>query len=163
MFYEEVFESLNEARVDYVVAGGVALVLHGVVRLTADLDLAVSLSPDNLEKFVSVMEKLGYKPKAPVRAKDLADPDKREDWIRKKNMRVFSFHHLARPVLIDIFIEENIKFSELRKHSITIKAGEISIPVVSADDLIKMKRASGRPQDLADIEALKELKKHAKS
>jgi len=43
MFYEELFEKLNMSGVDYVVVGGVALVLHGVVRLTADLDLMVHL------------------------------------------------------------------------------------------------------------------------
>lgn len=43
MIYEEIFRALNANKVKYVVVGGIALVLHGVVRLTADLDLIVRL------------------------------------------------------------------------------------------------------------------------
>ncbi|MDN3515601.1 MAG: hypothetical protein NG747_14545 [Candidatus Brocadia sp.] len=39
MFYESIFDKLNKSHIDYIVVGGVALVLHGAVRLTADLDL----------------------------------------------------------------------------------------------------------------------------
>ncbi len=49
MFYEEVFRKLTDREVKYAVAGGVALVLHGVVRLTADLDLIVELSTMSLK------------------------------------------------------------------------------------------------------------------
>lgn len=55
MFYEAIFEKLNESHVDYIVVGGVALVLHGVVRLTADLDLMVYLESNNLSNFVNIM------------------------------------------------------------------------------------------------------------
>lgn len=59
MFYEDVFRKLDEEQVEYVVVGGVALVLHGVVRFTADLDLFVELSEANLRKFVNAMKSLG--------------------------------------------------------------------------------------------------------
>jgi len=54
MVYEDIFTKLNERKVNYLVVGGIALVLHGVVRLTADLDLIVKLQSDNLAKFISV-------------------------------------------------------------------------------------------------------------
>ncbi|MBW1973727.1 MAG: hypothetical protein JRI44_12950, partial [Deltaproteobacteria bacterium] len=48
LFSEEIFEKLNKEGVKYVIVGGVALVLHGVVRLTADLDLMLEMSEENL-------------------------------------------------------------------------------------------------------------------
>jgi len=161
MFYEELFKALNEKRVDYIVVGGVALVLHGVVRLTADLDLAVDLEGKNLKKLISCMAELGYKPVAPVKPEDLLNDSLREKWIREKNMRAFGFHHLKNPGLVDIIIEMPVKYQELKKHAVRIKAGDLNIPVVSVEDLIEIKRRTGRPQDEADIQALREAKKNA--
>ena len=45
----EIIEALNRAKVDYIIAGGVALVLHGVERMTMDLNTAVSLEKDNVK------------------------------------------------------------------------------------------------------------------
>jgi hypothetical protein len=70
MFYEDVFRKLGERKVKYVVAGGTALVLHGVVRFTAVLDIIVALSKNNLEKFISCINELGFKPRVPVHVKE---------------------------------------------------------------------------------------------
>ena len=51
MYYENVFRSLQKNNIRYAVAGGIALVLHGVVRFTADLDLIVDLEQENLKRF----------------------------------------------------------------------------------------------------------------
>ncbi len=61
MFYEELFRQLNRKHIDYVVVGGVALVMHGVVRLTADLDLMLHLEEKNLRRFVDLMNELRYR------------------------------------------------------------------------------------------------------
>ncbi|MDA8172002.1 MAG: hypothetical protein M0Z48_09295 [Nitrospiraceae bacterium] len=147
---------------DYIVVGGVALVLHGVVRLTADLDIAVGLETRNLKKLISIMAKLGYKPAAPVKAEDLLDGALREKWIREKNMLAFGFRHLKGPGLVDVMISTPVKYSELKKNAVMVKAGGIKIPVVSITGLIKMKKGSGRPQDALDVEALREAKRHEK-
>ena len=78
MIYEEVFKALNSAKIKYIVVGGIALVLHGVVRFTADLDLMVKLDNKNLARFVAVMNKLGYRPRIQVKADEILDADKRE-------------------------------------------------------------------------------------
>ena len=78
MYYENVFRSLQKKNIRYAVAGGVALVLHGVVRFTADLDLIVDLEQENLGRFVQAMTELGYRPRNPVNAGDLLDPAIRE-------------------------------------------------------------------------------------
>jgi hypothetical protein len=162
MFYEEVFRKLGEKKVRYAVAGGVALVLHGVVRMTADLDLIVDLSPDNLKIFVSAMTELGLKPRLPVKAEDFADLEIRESWIKEKGMKVFTFYHPERQInQVDIFVEEFIKFSEIEKETVWIRARDITIPIVSLSHLKRLKEISGRPQDMADIEAIEELQKMA--
>ena len=160
MFYEEIFRELNRKRIDYVVVGGVAVVMHGVVRLTADLDLMVHLEEKNLTKFVEVMNELGYKPKVPVKAESFIDPENRRMWIEEKNMKVFSFYHPKKGImLIDIFINEPVSYNKIRKDAVKMKIGNLLIPTVSIEDLIKLKEISGRPQDIADIEALKRLGK----
>jgi hypothetical protein len=112
MYYEEVFAALNKAGVRYLVVGGVAVVIYGVLRLTADLDLMVDLESGNLKKFLRALEVLGYKPKLPVRANDFADPKKRAKWIADKNMKMFSFFHPQMEYkVIDVFIDEPISFA----------------------------------------------------
>ncbi len=91
MIYEDIFKALNFRRVKYIVVGGIALVLHGVVRLTADLDLIVRLETGNLTRFISVMNELGYKPKVPVKAEEFIDNNKRKTWKREKGMRACRF------------------------------------------------------------------------
>ena len=158
MYYERVFRDLQEKGVRYAVAGGVALVLHGVVRFTADLDLLIDLSADNLGRFLRVMADLGYKPRNPVAADELLDPAKRRAWKQEKDMQVFSFVDPAQPMsLIDIFLEEPIPFHEVDAGIVRMTAKGVTIPVLSVEHLKRLKRISGRPQDLADIEALDQL------
>lgn len=158
MFYEEVFRKLADRKVKYVVAGGVALVLHGVVRLTADLDLIVELSTENLRKFITAINELGYKPKPPVNAEDFIDPLNRKAWKEEKGMEVFSFYHPKMQMnLIDIFVNEPIRFNEIESEIVMFKARDIEIPVISKKHLKALKRKANRPQDIADIEALEEI------
>ena len=158
MFYEEVFRELNRTKVRYLVVGGGAVVLHGVVRMTADLDLFVDFKEKNLLKFAEVLTNLGYRPKIPVKASDFADASKREKWKKEKNMLVFSFYHLKRfQDHIDVFVYEPVEFEKAYKEKEVVKAGNVRIPIISIKYLRKMKAIAGRPQDLADIEALKEV------
>lgn len=160
IFYEDIFKAFEKEKIDYVVVGGLAAVLHGLMRLTVDLDLIVALEKSNLEKFSEVMKKLGYRPKVPANPKDLGDPQIREQWINEKNMKVFSFYHdKDQSKLIDVFVTEPIPFEKLNKDKKIIKADHIHIPICSIEHLIELKKISGRPQDLADIKGLNRLRK----
>lgn len=160
MFYESVFKMLHKKNVRHAVAGGVALVLHGVVRFTADLDLIVDLEQENLRRFIQAMDELGYRPRNPVQTEDFLDPAKRAQWKREKGMEVFSFVDPAQPMtLVDVFIEEKIPFHEIERDLVRITAKGLTIPVISLLHLKRLKKAAGRPQDLADIEALEALEK----
>lgn len=155
MFYEEVFKTLSEYKVEYVVAGGVAVVLHGVVRLTVDLDLYVKLTERNLKKFINALESLEYSPKVPVKGIDFVSPINREKWKKEKKMKVFSFIHLKKPrELIDVFIDEIIDYNKVNNEKIVIKVDKLKIPIMSINHLKMLKKMAGREQDLADIRAL---------
>ncbi|OGC11014.1 hypothetical protein A3K48_00545 [candidate division WOR-1 bacterium RIFOXYA12_FULL_52_29] len=158
MYYAEVFEALNREKVKYLVVGGVAVVLHSVMRLTADLDLMVDLKKENLLSFIKVLSSLGYMPKLPVEAIDFADPLKRKTWIKEKNMKVFSFIHSQQAYkIIDVFADEPISFADAYNRKQVVRAGELPIDVISLADLIILKKLSAREQDLADIKMLEAL------
>jgi len=160
MYYENVFTTLQRNNIQYAVVGGVALVLHGIVRFTADLDLIVHLERENLNRFIHAMLELGYRPRNPVKAEGLLDPATRSQWKQEKGMEVFSFVDPGQPMtLIDVFIEEKIPFAEVIKDIVRITAKGITIPVVSLSHLKRLKKAAGRPQDLADIEAIEAMEK----
>ncbi|MBI5075438.1 MAG: hypothetical protein HZB62_09795 [Nitrospirae bacterium] len=160
MIYADIFGRFAEERIRYAVTGGIALVLHGVVRFTADLDLIVDLSEDNLKSFVRAMGELGYKPKQPVPADDLCSPETRMRWADEKHMVVFSFYHPGKPIhLVDVFIIEPLPFSIIEKNLVWFEAKGVRIPVVSIPHLIQLKKIAGRPQDIADIEMIEALTK----
>ena len=106
------------------------------------------------------MNELGYRPKVPVKAESFIDPENRRTWIEEKNMRVFSFYHPKKGImLIDIFFNEPVPYDTIRKNAVALRMGNLVIPTVSVKDLIELKKISGRPLDLADIEAFVRLGK----
>jgi hypothetical protein len=161
MSFFDIFRKFNDKGLDYVVIGGVALVMHGVVRLTADLDLMVALDHDNLRKLVDAMAELGYRPRIPEPPEALLDPDKRKFWQEEKNMEVFSFFSPDQPLaLLDIMIREPIAYQRLKSNAVVMAVGTSPVPVASIDDMIELKQISGRPQDMEDIKALEEKRRH---
>jgi hypothetical protein len=63
---QRVFEALHGAGVEYLVVGGVAVVLHGHLRVTADLDLVVRLTHDNVRGAIDSLARIGLQPRLPV-------------------------------------------------------------------------------------------------
>lgn len=150
-----VFEALNEANVRYLVAGGLATVLHGYQRLTGDIDLILDLNSENCIRAMQVLDRLKFKPRPPVALQDFADPSKRESWVRDKDLKVFSAYATAGiPFDIDIFVTEPKPFSELERTAVEIVIDNISIPILSIPELIALKKIANRPKDLEDICAL---------
>ncbi len=157
---EPIFAALNTADVRYVVVGGLATVLHGYARLTADVDLVVDLRPSEARKAIDALVALGFRPRAPVDPTQFADPAIRGSWVREKRMRVFSMHDPAQPMReIDLFVEHPIAFDELWARSEVLALTTTSVRVASIPDLITLKRVASRPQDLEDIEALEAIRR----
>lgn len=155
----DVLRALHEAQVRAVVVGGVAVVLHGHLRMTADLDLVLDLEPANVASAITVLEGLGLRPRLPVPARDFADPHVRARWQRERHLTVFSLHDPADPLReVDLLADSPLPFAELWGASRVVVVDDVPIRVASCEHLITMKRAAGRPQDLADVEALEDLR-----
>lgn len=157
--FEPIFEHLNRRDVRYVVVGGVAVVLLGHARLTADLDLAVDLAPDEASRAVDALLEIGLRPSAPVDPRSFADPAARGRWVEEKGMKVFSLRDPDDPMRqVDLFAANPIDFDELWSHAEVITLGDLRVRVASIPHLISLKRLSGRPLDVADIEALEAIR-----
>lgn len=156
--YQTIFKKLNQKKIDYLVVGGLAVNLHGIPRMTYDLDLMVLLEPKNILDMVTFLSKLGYRPRVPVDPKELADGEKRNLWIIEKNRKAFTFYNDMQPLgEIDLLIDAPIPYPLLKKRAISIEIQGILIPVVSIPDLIRLKRKTGRKQDISDVQLLKKV------
>jgi hypothetical protein len=148
--------ALNEAAVRYVVAGGLAVIAHGYLRATLDIDLVIDLERENLNKALEVLEHLGFHPRLPLSKEQLADPEIRAKWAEKKGMVVFPLWNPEDPAfIVDIFIRCPFDFDVEYQKAAWIRLDEhLEIPFVSRETLIRMKKEVGRTRDLEDIEHL---------
>lgn len=156
--FAPIFAALDEAGARYVLVGGLAVVLHGYARLTADVDIVVDLAPGEAIKAIAALTRIGMVPRAPVHARDFADPEKRRAWVEEKGMRVFSMHDPRRPLIeVDVFVEPPLPFDALLARADWIALGDQRVPVACIEDLVTMKRDAGRPKDHEDIAALEAI------
>jgi hypothetical protein len=154
---------LNDAEVRYLIVGGLAVVAHGYVRYTQDIDIVLQLQRENVLRAMSALDAIGYRPLIPVPARDFADEQLRGTWIRDKGMIVFQMLNHDRPsTRLDIFVREPFAFdAEYARAKWEILFGERS-PVVHVEELLRLKRECGRPTDLADVEQLEAVLKEQK-
>lgn len=161
----EIIESLNSNDVDYIIAGGVAVVLQGVERLTMDLDTAVSLEGDNVKRFLKTMEELRLVPRLPVKAETLLDPEKIKIMVEEKNALVFTFIDPDLPMRqVDFFILKELSYKSLKDGFEEMDLNGEKIKVLTKEKLIelKLKVTPKRDKDLSDIKELQKLIKNEK-
>lgn len=159
IIYEEILREFQRQKVKYVIVGGIAVNLLGSLRSTADMDILVEMSNDNLRKVVSILKIKGYHVKQPVDPMGIADEETRHDWIHNKHMKAFNFYKEDELKEVDIIIESSVSYKEAKKDALRIKMEDIILPVISIDNLIKMKKNTGRSVDRFDIEELRKIKK----
>lgn len=145
---------LNRHDVDYVVIGGFALMAHNATRATKDIDIVPDPAPDNLDRLWSALAELEADPMKMV---DFGAEEMPLEWARE------SFDYGGNWLLattagrIDILqhVSGVEDYAQLRTNAVDIvDAGAGRIWFAGKDDLIAMKRAAGRPQDLIDIERI---------
>jgi hypothetical protein len=155
----QIFAALNDASVEYVVVGGLAVILHGYLRATADLDLAIGLEPANAQRGMEALASIGLRPRLPVALQDFADPNKRADWIEHRNMLVFPLWDPNNPLRsVDVFINEPIAFKRLLHQAVIKHLDGVRVPVACIDHLIEMKQRANRPRDREDIDKLQQIR-----
>ena len=154
MFVHRVLKALQKNKVKFAIAGGWAVALHGAVRSTVDLDIAVALTQTNMENVEKALRAIGLESRPPLHASDVIQF--RTEYIKNRQMMAWRFASPSNGAeVVDVLIIEDLR--DLSVESIQLRGKQT--PVVALEDLIQMKKRSGRPQDLEDIKALKELKK----
>jgi hypothetical protein len=149
----ELFWALARHGVEYVTVGGVAIQAHGAQRLTRDLDVAVAASKENMDRLAAALADLdarilgpnGQRSRSVPSAALLASGDQ---W------------HLITdygPLDVVTLPAHLGSFADMRARAHEVPLGDVTVPIAHRDDLLKMKRASGRPQDLADVRLLDSL------
>ena len=155
---ERTLLALAEADVKYLIVGGVAVVLHGHLRVTADLDLVVQLQPDNVTRCIRALQDLGFRARAPVPAAQFANPKMRESWMREKGLTVFSLWSPELPGFeVDLFVREPFDFDAVYQRAMRVQLDRCTATVISLPDLIVLKQEAGRPRDQEDVAALRTL------
>ena len=152
-FLERVCRAFDDAGVDYAIVGGQAVALHGVVRGTLDVDVALRWEPEVVAAAEGALRKLGLVSRLPVAAADVVAH--RDRYVRERNLTAWNFHNPHAPLeQVDVVISYDLAGKPVSR----IAMGGGSVAVLSAAALIEMKRASGRPQDLEDAGALEKLR-----
>jgi hypothetical protein len=159
ILYEEILREFQKQKVKYVLVGGIAVNLLGFLRSTADMDILVEMSDDNFRKVVSILKKNGYRVKQLVDPMAIANAKIRHDWIHNKHMKAFNFYKEDELKEVDIIIESPVSYEEAKKDALKFKIEDTVLPIISIDNLIKMKRNTGCSVDKFDIGELKKIKK----
>jgi hypothetical protein len=143
--------------VDYVVIGGVATQVHGHRRTTMDLDLTPDPDPENLRRLGAALAELDARPADSGLGEgeiSVADPERLAiaPIVPPLHTQYGQIHILKEP-------KGARPFDEMRERALVVDLDGNDVAIVSLDDLIRMKRAAGRPGDLDDIATLTEVER----
>jgi predicted nucleotidyltransferase len=151
VFIRELLAALARESCSYCLVGGVAVNLHGIPRMTYDVDLVSSLQPAHLQALTKVFEELALSPRLPVRLTDLVDPSLRARLYQERNLIALTYTDARDPLReVDVLVNPPVQAEDLVSRAMQLDLEGVPVMVASLRDLIALKRASGRPQDLAD-------------
>lgn len=139
--FRDLFAEFNAARVEFLIVGAHALAVHGHVRATRDLDIWTRPDAANAKRVLLALESFGA-PTQGLTVDDLAHAD-------------LIFQIGVPPIRIDVLTSiSGVAFDEAWEARVQTRFGDQAVGVISREHLIRNKRASGRTQDLADLESL---------
>ena len=143
--FRELIILLNSNEVEYLLVGGYAVILHGYIRTTGDLDLWLRRTEANYDKFLKAARLFGLPTTAFTKDKFLYDD----------SIDVFSFGRS--PSGLDIMLDlKGMEFEESYRRSSMYETDGIEVRLIHYQDLLAAKKAAGRPKDLVDIIYLQE-------
>ena len=146
--------TLTAAGVDFVVVGGIAMMLLGSARLTRDLDICFAPDEDNLEALGRVLVELD----AQLRGVDEEIPFT-PDAATLQNVQLLTLTTTKGWLDVHKTLDGAPRYETLRRNAERFDIGGLSVLVASPDDMLSMKEAAGRLIDLADIAELKAIKR----
>ncbi len=147
--------TLHRHAVEYTIIGGVAVQVHGHRRTTKDLDLIPAADQQNLHRLRAALIELDARPRdipaGPVPTT--------EQLAAAAIVPPLTTRHGELHILRDV--PGAPSYAELRAHALVIDLDGLALAIAGLDDLIAMKRASGRPADLRDIDVLTAIERRA--
>lgn len=139
--FKELLRIFNAHGVRYLVVGGYAVMEYTEPRFTKDLDLWVARDPDNAAAVYQALDEFG----APMGSVSV------EDFAHEGNVYQIG----VSPVRIDVLMSiEAVEFEEAWERRVERPIGDLTVPILSREDLMRNKRATGRPQDRIDARNL---------
>jgi predicted nucleotidyltransferase len=139
--FKEFIQSLNDNQVNYLVIGGYAVALHGYPRYTKDIDIWVEMTPENAANMLKALEQFGFA-SLNLQAEDFLTPD-----------QVIQLGYP--PSRIDLITTpDGVDFATCYINRLTVEIDGIVVNFIDLENLKRNKYASGRLQDLADLENL---------
>lgn len=139
--FKEFIQSLNDNGVRYLVVGGYAVALHGYPRYTKDMDVWVEMTAENAAKIINALNQFGF-----------GSLDLKEDDFTAPDQIVQLGYP---PRRIDILTTlPGVEFSECFSSHVIVDMEGVSVNFIDVENLKKNKKATGRHQDLADLENL---------
>jgi predicted nucleotidyltransferase len=148
--YKEMLQCLSEEGVRFLLVGAYAVAAYGHPRATKDIDIFVQAEPANASSLMRALARFG----APL--SEVSEADFSTEGI------VFQIGN--NPRRIDILTRiSGVDFRQAYARRKIVALEDLNIPVIALEDLIANKRATGRTQDLADIERLESASSRADS
>lgn len=155
--FEALLKRLATANVEFVVIGGLAVLTHGHVRATLDLDVCYARTPENLDRLVRAL--------ASIHPRLRGAPEGLPFFFDVQTLRNgLNFTLTTDEGDLDLLGEVTGigGYGEMALNADPVTAYGVTLKLMSLDDLIRSKAAAGRPKDLLDLEALRALKSGAK-
>ena len=158
MFFEQLIRALDDRGVRYALVGGVAVNLHGVPRMTYDVDIVVLTDLETLRACKLVMSSLGLVCRLPIDLETLGDAAARARLETERNMIAITFTDPENPLReVDVLVAPSVDPDGIVARSVLRSAGEFDVRIACVADLVRMKLAAARPQDLADVAHLERI------
>jgi predicted nucleotidyltransferase len=147
-----VFETLDRHGVDYLTIGAWAVIAHGYVRATADIDFVARLDEHNMARLSAALQELNARLSGVDADKLDIDPQDPRVLITGAS---FTMDTDAGPLDFLNDVPGADEYDDMRSRARRVNAGGVTVWVVGYEDLLRMKEASGRQQDLLDIDQLR--------
>ncbi len=139
--FKEFIQFLNDNHVHYLIVGGYAVAIHGHPRYTKDIDIWIEMSPENADNLLQALEQFGFSSLG-LQAEDFLTPD-----------QIIQLGYP--PSRIDLLTTiDGVNFENCYPLKLEVTIDNIVVNFIDLDNLRKNKAASGRLQDLADLENL---------
>lgn len=140
--------SLNRNGVEYIMVGGVAVTLHGYIRLTADIDVWINDTVENRRKLRVALREYGM-----------------GDFFMMETLQIvpgWTYFHLNNGIRMDLMVNvkglEGVGFDECLKYAFVAEVHGVNVPFLHFEHLLSAKKAANRPKDQPDIAFLEQLK-----